>query len=148
MEYLADTNILIRRIHRADPKHRQAREAIKHLRERGARICVASQNLIETWAVCTRPIESNGLGLVPADADRIVARIEAVLVRLKDTDEIYQEWRRLVVTHGVSGKKTHDARLVAAMNVYGIKNLLTFNVQDFSRFEGIKAVHPERVVVL
>ena len=125
MDYLADTNILIRRIHRADPKHRQTRDAVNLLRQRGDCICVTSQNLMELWAVCTRPIENNGLGLKPAHADRVVTRIEAALVRLQDTDDIYSEWRRLVVAHSVSGKKTHDARLVAAMNVHGIKNILT-----------------------
>ena len=82
---------------------------------RGNRVCVTSQNLIEMWAFCTRPIESNGLGLSPSHADLVLASVEHSVFRLSDSDEIYSEWRRLVVTHGVSGKKTHDARLVAAM---------------------------------
>ena len=53
------------------------------------------------------------------------------MVRLPDTDDVYAEWRRLVVTHGVSGKKTHDARLVAAMTTEGIVHILTFNSADF-----------------
>ena len=146
MDFLADTNILIRRIHRADPKHRQTRAAVKRLRERGDRICVTSQNLIELWAVCTRPVENNGLGLQPEHADRMVARLESALVRLPDTDAAYTEWRRLVVAHSVSGKKTHDARLVATMNVHGVKNILTFNVDDFKRYPGIRAVPPEEVI--
>ena len=146
MDFLADTNILIRGIHRADPKHRQTRDAVKQLRERGCPICVASQNLIELWAVCTRPVENNGLGLKPDQANKILARLETVLVRLPDTDAIYTEWRRLVVTHFVSGKKTHDARLVAAMNIHGIQNILTFNVNDYQRYPGIRAVLPEEVI--
>ena len=44
---------------------------------------------------------------------------------------------------GRTGKTTHDARLVAAMNVHGISSILTFNVQDFARYAAKSAVHPE-----
>lgn len=109
-------------------------------------ICVTIQNLIECWAVCTRPVANNGLGLLPAHANRILARIESATLRLNDdTDTVYAEWRRLVTGHAVSGKKSHDARLDAAMKVHGVTRVLTFNVQDFRRFEGIAVIHPEDV---
>ncbi len=109
-------------------------------------ICVTIQNLIECWAVCTRPVANNGLGLLPAHAIRILARIESATLRLNDdTDAVYAEWRRLVTGHGVSGKKSHDARLVAAMKVHRVTRVLTFNVQDFRRYEGIAVTHPEDV---
>jgi predicted nucleic acid-binding protein len=41
----------------------------------------------------------------------------------------------------------HDARLVAAMNVYGIKGILTFNGRDFSRYPSIRAERPRDVRV-
>lgn len=121
MDVLVDTNIILRRIHRAHPQHRAAREAILQLTEGGNRICVASQNLVEVWAVATRPLESYGLGLTPGQAERVLARVESSVFRLPESDDVYAEWRRLVVAHGVSGKKTHDARIVAAMLVHGLK---------------------------
>ena len=39
----------------------------------------------------------------------------------------------------------HDARLVAAMIVHGIPNLLTFNLPDFKRFTEITVISPEEV---
>ena len=36
--------------------------------------------------------------------------------------------------HGVVGSKVHDARLVAAMNVHGVRRILTFNTDDFTRY--------------
>jgi predicted nucleic acid-binding protein len=42
-----------------------------------------------------------------------------------------------VKQHAVSGKSAHDARIVAAMIVHGIERLVTFNVRDFKRYEGI-----------
>jgi hypothetical protein len=43
--------------------HPDARKAIFMLRKEGALLGIIPQNLIEFWAVATRPISSNGLGL-------------------------------------------------------------------------------------
>jgi predicted nucleic acid-binding protein len=48
---------------------------------------------------------------------------------------MYAEWKRLVVAHSVLGSKVHDARLVAAMAVHGVRRILTFNTSDFSRYQ-------------
>jgi hypothetical protein len=49
---------------------------------------------------------------------------------------------RLVVQHRIIGLKVHDAKLVgAAMNVNGVRRILTFNTEDFARY-GIEAIHP------
>lgn len=66
-------------------------------------------------------------------------------MRLAEDDAIYTEWRKLVSSYGVSGKTSHDARLVAAMKVHGVTHVLTFNVEDFRRFEGIQVLHPNDV---
>jgi predicted nucleic acid-binding protein len=58
---------------------------------------------------------------------------------------IHEEWRTLLVTHGVSGVQVHDARLVAAMRVHSVKRILTFNDRDFVRYTDIEAVHPRAV---
>ena len=50
-----------------------------------------------------------------------------------------------MIAHRVSGKNTHDARLVATMKLHGINKILTFNIHDFARFEGIEAIHPQTV---
>jgi predicted nucleic acid-binding protein len=59
----------------------------------------------------------------------------------------YPEWRRLVAVFDVAGVQVHDARLVAAMHVYAITHILTFNAADFTRYAtaGIVAVDPVRV---
>jgi predicted nucleic acid-binding protein len=46
---------------------------------------------------------------------------------------------------GVSGVQVHDARLVAAMRVHGVKRILTFNERDFARYADVEAVHPRSV---
>jgi predicted nucleic acid-binding protein len=145
VDVLVDTNVVLRRLQRTHPQHRKAREAIARFSKEDDRICVTSQNLVELWAVLTRPVENNGFGLTPAQADRVLARVESSVFRLPDSDDVYAEWRRLVVTHGVSGKKTHDARLVAAMTVNRIVHILTFNTDDFSRYSGIRVLDPTKL---
>lgn len=65
---------------------------------------------------------------------------------LLDTETIYQEWERLVVTHSVMGVNVHDARLVAAMLVHGLTHILTFNISDFARYSEITAVHSTTII--
>jgi len=54
-------------------------------------------------------------------------KIERLLTLLPDSPAVYGEWKRLVVQHSVLGSKVHDAKLVATMNVHGIRRILTFN---------------------
>jgi predicted nucleic acid-binding protein len=145
MEYLADTNVLLRSTHQTHPMHATALAALTTLLRSGDRMCVTPQNIIEFWNVCTRPAERNGLGLTPGEADREASRLEGLLTLLPDVPTIYPEWRRLVVAHSVSGVQVHDAHIVAAMNVYGVSSLLTFNGPDFTRYPGIRVVHPNDV---
>jgi predicted nucleic acid-binding protein len=112
------------------------------LAQDGDRICVTSQNLFEIWVVATRPIVSNGFGSAPNQAERLLAHVESSVFRLPDSDAVYAEWRRLVIAHGVSGKQSHDARLVAAMLVQGIKHILTFNASEFARYPKIVVLDP------
>jgi predicted nucleic acid-binding protein len=142
MDVLTDTNILVRGVHRKAAKHREVLRALPILRSRGDRVCVVPQNLYEFWAVATRPLDSNGLGLTPFQADRITSRIEELCAVLRDPRELYDEWRRLIVAHAISGKKAHDARLAAAMNLHGIKHILTLNPGDFGRYPGISIIEP------
>jgi hypothetical protein len=102
------------------------------------------QNICEFWNVVTRPIGVNGLGFTPDFALSEVGKIERVLTLLPDSSAVYEEWKRLVVAHAVSGAKVHDARLVAVMNVHSVRRILTFNVADFARFE-IESLHPAAV---
>jgi len=145
LAYLADTNILLRISQRQDPQYQIIRTALRLLRTRGANLCFTSQNLAEFWNVCTRPIENNGYGLSTAETDRRAGLIEAGFTFLPDSEQIHTEWRKLVVIHSVIGVKVHDARLVAAMHVHGITNLLTLDEADFRRYPGITIVHPSQI---
>jgi len=142
---LVDTNILLRVARRFDPQHKSVDKALARLAEQGTMLHYTHQNIAELWNVMTRPVASNGLGLSAAETDREVRAIEAGMSLLPDSGEVYREWRRIVVKHKVFGVRVHDARLAAAMYVHGVSYVLTLNVTDFSRFEGLTTLHPDSV---
>jgi len=143
---LVDTNILLRFLEPKDGEYTLVREAVKTLTVSGESLCFASQNLIEFWNVCTRPISRNGLGLSPAQTDERAALIEGRFQLLTDNERVHVEWRRLVVAYSVAGVQVHDARIVAAMIAHGVPRLLTLNDRDFARYAAISVVHPREVV--
>jgi predicted nucleic acid-binding protein len=71
--------------------------------------------------------------------------IERDFELLPDSRDVHDRWRRLLVAHDVKGVQVHDARLAASMYVHGVAQLLTVNVRDFQRFEGLRAIHPAEV---
>ncbi|NJL27538.1 MAG: PIN domain-containing protein [Thermoanaerobaculia bacterium] len=146
MAYLVDTNVLLRFADRADPQHPIARHAVAQL-QREHSLLTTGQNLVEFWNVITRPIDRNGFGKTPADAEPLLALTEQLFPRLPDPPDAYERWRELVVRFGVSGVKVHDTRLVVSMLANDMMHILTFNGDDFRRYEvvGIRAVEPKDI---
>ncbi len=85
-----------------------------------------------------------GFSIEKTNADAKI--IETQISLAADGAATHYEWRRIVFEHNVSGVQVHDARLVAAMRVHGIENLLTFNGKDFRRFNGIRTFSPENLL--
>lgn len=142
---LVDTNILLRITRRSDPQHKIVDTALARLVGQRTMLYYTHQNIAELWNAMTRPVDRNGLGLSVVETEREVRAIEAGMSLLPDNEAVYREWRRIVVQHSVSGVQVHDARLAAAMYVHGVSHILTLNVADFSRFDGLAALHPDSV---
>lgn len=146
MSVLIDTNVLLRRAQPSHPFHSAAVESIARHLMRNTPVYFTPQNISEFWHVSTRPVDKNGLGLPHETVVAEVATIEQLLTLLPDSPAVYPEWKRLVTLHRVIGSKVYDARLAAFMNVYGIKNILTFNTADFKRYGNISALDPLTVL--
>ena len=86
-----------------------------------------------------------GYGLSIEDTARRLRLIERLIQVRPDSDEVFREWKRLVVAHSVKGVKAHDARLVAAMIIHGIAQVVTANPADFKRYSEITAIMPSDV---
>jgi predicted nucleic acid-binding protein len=141
MRVLVDTNVLLRAVQRQHPACRIAINALKTLRQQSDILCVSPQNVAEFWNVCTRPTDVNGMGLSIDATDRYVKRLERIFTVVPDSLETFHQWRTLLVQHQVIGTKVHDAHLIAVMMAHGIRQILTFNVADFTRFP-VEATHP------
>jgi predicted nucleic acid-binding protein len=142
---LADTNILLRSLHPEHPHHAIAENALSVLRLRRETLCIAPQNLVEFWAVATRPRSENGLGMDSSAAAWEIAKLRRLFHLLAYTPEVPETWQRMVTDLRVSGKQTHDAHLVAVMRVNGVPSILTFNWGHFVRFPGIAVLDPAQV---
>jgi len=146
MNVLIDTNVLARSAQTGHPMNQTALDAVDTLRQQGSQLWIGTQNLIEFWAVATRPLNINGLGMNPEQAWAEILRIKGFFLLLPDVQEIYLEWERLVTQYAVSGRNAHDARIAAAMKVHGMTHLLTFNAADFKRFLDITVLNPDEIV--
>ena len=136
---LLDTNLLGRITDSADPQYVAARRAIQTLRARQERLIIVPQNLYEFWAVATRragapPAGQNGLGMTPEQASQWLDFFQRRFALLPDREELLMLWHALVKTLRITGVRSHDARLIAAMQSYGITRLLTFDADDFKGF--------------
>ena len=97
---LVDTNILLRIARRSDPQHRAVDSALARLAGQGTLLHYTLQNIAELWNVITRPVTNNGLGLSPAETDRVVRAIEAGMILLADSALVYQggSWPPLCIS--------------------------------------------------
>ena len=146
---LLDTNLLTRLTRTVHPHGVVARRAVHALLRQGERVVIVPQNLYEFWAVATRqpgppPAGQNGLGLTPAQASQWLTFFQRRFTLLPDRADLPDRWHHLVKTSGITGFRAHDARLVAAMQCYGVSRLLTFNRTDFQRL-GVTVTDPAAV---
>ncbi|HKQ79709.1 MAG TPA: type II toxin-antitoxin system VapC family toxin [Blastocatellia bacterium] len=146
MNYVLDSNVLLRMAQDTHPMHAAATQATTTLIRQGDTVHIIPQNLYEFWSVATREIKYNGLGLSVGDAQNELARLRSLFSYLPDTPAVCSQWERLIVQYTVIGRDSHDTRIVAAMNVHGVTHLLAFNKDDFRRYTNIVAVSPEEVI--
>jgi hypothetical protein len=65
---------------------------------------------------------------------------------LPSSPDVLEAWQQIVVGQTITGNQTHDAHLVAVMQVYSIASILTFNTAHFRRFPGIMVLDPAQVI--
>ncbi len=146
---LLDINLLARLTNKAHPHGVVARAAVHALLTHPERLIVVPQNLYEFWVVATRrsgpaPAGQNGLGMTIEQASQWIGFFRRRFTLLPDREDLSARWHDLVKAHGITGFRAHDARLVAAMQSYGIARLLTFNGKDFAG-AGVTVIDPASV---
>lgn len=143
MLVLLDTNILLRLAVPTNAMHASARNAVIKLQARGDALVLVPQNIYEYWVVATRPIVNNGLGFSPKQSEATVDAFLETFSIMRDERGVFSIWQNLIRSMAISGKPSHDCRIVAAMIRHKVNSILTFNVADFSRYITISAIHPD-----
>jgi predicted nucleic acid-binding protein len=133
---LLDTNVLGRMTDSTDPQCATSRGAIRKLAAAGQQLIMVPQIMYEFWAVATRsrgrpPAGENGLGMTCNRANQWVQFFRRRYTLLVDPAGLVDAWLALVRALNIQSSRSHDARLVAAMQMHGIPDVLTFNAADF-----------------
>ena len=97
MSYLVDTNVLLRLNQPKNPQHGEADRALRSLRRQQESLGIIPQNLIEFWAVATRPAANNGLDMTVDESAQQIANLKSLFTLLPDTPDIFAEWERIAL---------------------------------------------------
>ncbi len=131
-----DTNVLLGATDTGRVNHAACRVIVEAGPSAGIHFVVTGQIIREYLTVATRPTDGNGFGMEPAAA---IHNVDALLTRmhvLPENAEVARNLVALVRTHSISGKRIHDANVLAAMSTHGVQNLITANLDDY---EGMAA---------
>jgi predicted nucleic acid-binding protein len=142
MKALVDTSILTKLANKAHPRHQVVFDAVAHLLRKHYSLVLFPQILYEFFSVATRKKtaeqvvcpacgfqEKGGLGRTIEEALEDLESLRdqfglQVLHAGQDLRE-FETWAGLVRQFRIRGVRTHDARLVAQMQLHGIRSIVT-----------------------
>jgi len=138
---IVDTNILIYANYADAIFKEQARNKLHWLSQNKYKMWISRQIMREFLVYATRynfendKIESKTL------VDNIFHNFQQYTIA-NTNDMVSANLKDLIEKHNLSGKKIHDANIVATMQAYNITKLLTHNVKAFERFNDVIEIVP------
>jgi predicted nucleic acid-binding protein len=136
-----DTNVLVFAAITSSPFYFEAFGRLDALRQAGVELWVSRQILREYLANLSRPQPFTP----PLPAPTLIAdihRLQAQFRVAEDGPAVTANRLGLLTTIPIGGKQVHDANIVATMQTYGLRHLLTHNTADFARFSALIQVEP------
>lgn len=130
-----DTNVLVRARFTAAPEHALARERLRTALGGAEPVRISRQVVREYLAVVTRP-QTWPAPLAMPDALRDADWFLSTFDLLEDGPEVTRVLVALCRDVPVAGRRVHDANIVATMLAHAEERLLTFDLQDFQRYDG------------
>src|SRR5262245_56687692 len=128
-----DTNVLVYSTVVTAPLYADAFRCLESLRLAGTPLWISRQILREYLATLSRPQSFTG-PLTAAVLSADVTRFQRDLQIAEDGPSVTANLLGLLAAVTVGGRQVHDANIVATMQAYGIRNLLTHNTADFARY--------------
>lgn len=132
-----DTNVLLCATDNSRACHDEALAFLDEGMTGQRTLYVSNQVLREYMVVATRPVEGNGLGMSSAEAIANVHQFRKCVTPLPEDAETSTILLRLIEQFGITGKRIHDANIVAVMWQHGLKCLKTYNPSDFAGFNNL-----------
>jgi toxin-antitoxin system PIN domain toxin len=137
-----DTNILIYSVREDLPYHRQALNLITSFAEGNNPWATPWPCVYEFLRVVTHP----KLFARPNSVEDALDRLEHLrgspsLVMLGDGPAHLRHMLKVIRASAAAGNLVHDAHIAALCQEHGVSELYTMD-RDFSRFPGLKVVHP------
>jgi len=136
-----DTNILIYANYTDAIFKDQSRNKLQWLIRNNYYFRISRQIIREFLVYVTRYNFENEKISTKIILDRIFENLQQYQV-LNENEKVTINLKNLIEKHNLSGKKIHDANIVATMQAYNITKLLTNNVKDFVRFTDVIEIVP------
>jgi len=136
-----DTNILIYSFFDKDVYYKLSKQKINTLFRKKYHFYISRQVIREFLVFVTRYNNENTV-LKHTDFMNIVYRFLNQFVVLDEISDVTKILFELIENHKLSGKKNHDANIVATMKANNISKLLTHNVKDFERYTDVIEILP------
>ncbi|RIK78556.1 hypothetical protein DCC62_07275 [candidate division KSB1 bacterium] len=136
-----DTNVWVARMFADHPFHERARERLNELVQGEKRLGLSSQIIREIISVCTL-----GRNLSRAMAwEELRMQLDPIFsqtIFLNETEFSAKLLIELGQRLAIRGKQIHDTNIVAVMLAHEVPRLVTFNPDDFKRFDEIELIVP------
>ena len=129
-----DTNVLVYARILEAPNHHLARGSLERALQVPEPLRISRQVVREYLAVVTRP-QTWRVAMTREEAVKDATTLMDNFELLEDGPIVAEFLMTLCREVSVGGRQIHDANIVATMLAHGERRLLTFNTEDFIRFE-------------
>jgi predicted nucleic acid-binding protein len=136
-----DTNVLVYANVAAAPLRSAVLQAIITYAKDGAEFWISRQIIREYLAALTRQQTYTA----PVPIERLITEVTQFMTQFQvaeDGPEVTRNLLALLAQFPGGGKQIHDTNIVATMQAYGVTQILTNNVKDFTRFSPLITVVP------
>lgn len=135
-----DTNVLIYAAIPQTPFCLRARSVLTSLERSGQELWISRQVIREFLAYMSRTPNREYL---PTDVLAAARALEKHYHVAEEHAVVSEQLYLLLDKIPCGGKQVHDANIVATMLAYGVPRIVTYNLADFRRFDGLISVVDE-----